>query len=137
MSDRPELSRYELLKWLLLDHAGANMELEMLFGVTRQALPEASEDEVEEVFRRAMLDLYDAGFLGFFRAGRPEGYNLELHEVEQLAREEIPREIDDVVNDVERADFTWVRETEEGAKAFGALPSETVAAARGLEEPEH
>jgi hypothetical protein len=124
------LSRHDRVKWTLLEHAGANNELGILHGVIRLDFADAPPREIDEDVYRAMLELYDEGLVAMFRAGQPEGYDLKLDEVQLLSREEVIKELDDLIARVEPGEFVWVRETAKGEEVFRRLPRETLEVVR-------
>jgi hypothetical protein len=119
------LSHHDRVKWTLLDHAGTNNELGTLHGVIRLSFPEATPRQIDQDVFRALLELYDEGLVAMFRAGQPEGYDLELAEVQLLSREEVIKELDDLIARVDPHEFVWVRETTKGEDVFHGLPRET------------
>jgi hypothetical protein len=133
MTSRREGIPFEHLKLLLLDEAGSNTELGLVWAGARKRFPDAARDDLNGLFLRAMLELFEDGLVVLFRAPQPLGYRLELDDVHPLARQEVVAELENLIADLEPLELVWVVETKKGAGLFASLPSDIIAAVRGRE----
>jgi len=121
-----KFSKFEQLRWLLLDEAGAAQDIGVAYGVAKLFLPEEESDRIEELVKDALLALYDDGLIRFYYASWNEGYGPGCQSFPSLGRAEVDYELRtaDVVDAPDKVLFFI--ETQEGADAFARLPPEAV-----------
>ena len=115
-------SKFDQLKWLLLDEAGASEGVGVAYGAAKLFLPDYGMDELERIVCVALLVLHEDGLVRFFYASWDDGYCLDAERFPSLSRDEIERELASAdVIDAPNTVLFFV-ETKKGAEHFSRLP---------------
>jgi hypothetical protein len=127
-------------KWFLLDEAGAAERLGTAYGPVQTFFPDTSWEQLYEIVRRALLELYDEGLIAFFHASLSDGYNVtteKLDQTEQLDRAQVVKELEQPEGTEPSDAITFFIETEKGAEVFRQLPPGAVPKLTSWKNPRH
>jgi hypothetical protein len=121
----------ERFKWAMLRvSVGEPWNLAMAWGDAFDALPGRAKEEVDRVVSESLTDLFDAGYIYFFRASSFEDEWVPRTEEEGLSRAEVVSvlaqgsRIPASGRGVEVPDWLVFRATERGREHFDSLPEE-------------
>ncbi|MGB2874104.1 MAG: hypothetical protein WBB76_01360 [Gaiellaceae bacterium] len=125
MTDQRQLPPEEQFKWYVLDLAREPPTQGTVYGFAPAFFPDATRDELYEIVRRTMLELYDHGLIMLFRASESEGFNVgleDLDKVKALDRGEVLDVLDDpdVIDPPDQVLF--FHDTRKGREVLEGLP---------------